>query len=97
MVPRIKWAKRSVGDLKDIYNFIEKDSPRFAQIQVEKIQKSVLKLKNYPQIGRILPEFPKLNYRELLIGIIYRFEKDKKIILILSVIHGTCLLKKDLL
>jgi len=37
MVRMIKWARRSLKDLHDIYEFIAKDSRRYAQIQVEKM------------------------------------------------------------
>jgi addiction module RelE/StbE family toxin len=96
----VKWTRRALSDLKDIYDYIKKDSPQYAKIQVEKIQKSILKVTNHPKIGRILPEFPELNYREIISGnyrVIYRFDQDKNLILVLLVVHGTRLLNKELM
>jgi plasmid stabilization system protein ParE len=45
--------------------FIKKDSPKYAQSQVEKIQNTAKNLENFPQIGRVLPES---NYKEILTG-----------------------------
>jgi plasmid stabilization system protein ParE len=48
--------------------FIKKDSPKYAQSQVEKIQNTAKNLENFPQIDRVLPEFPESNYKEILTG-----------------------------
>lgn len=65
---QIKWTKRALGDLREIYEFIARDSPRYAQIQVEKIQKAVSNLAEFASLGRQVPEFPHLPYREVLVG-----------------------------
>lgn len=75
---KIKWTKRALSDLKDIHDYIKKDYPQYAKIQIEKIQKATSKIKSHPKIGRILPEFPKLPYREIISGnyrIVYRYDK----------------------
>jgi toxin ParE1/3/4 len=79
MVRKIKWAIRALNDLHDIYEFIAKDSRRYAQIQVENIQNSVSNLIDFPLMGRNVPEFPHLPYREILVGnyrVLYRVEED---------------------
>lgn len=65
---QIKWTKRALGDLCEIYEFIARDSPQYAQIQVEKIQKAVSNLAEFTSLGRQVPEFPHLPYREALVG-----------------------------
>ncbi len=80
MVQKIKWAKRALNDLQDIYEFIAKDSKRYAQIQVENIQHTASNLAKFPLLGRNVPEFPHLPYREVLAGnyrIIYRSVKKE--------------------
>lgn len=92
---QIKWTKRALGDLCEIYEFIARDSPRYAQIQVEKIQKAVSNLAEFTSLGRQVPEFPHLPYREVLIGnyrVIYR--EEEKRVLVMSVVHGRRLLKE---
>jgi plasmid stabilization system protein ParE len=99
MVQKIKWTKRALADLYGIYEFIAKDSRRYAQIQIEDIQNAVLKLNQFPMMGHHLPEFTHLPYLEILVGnyrVLYRFDKEKKQVLIMSIVHGRRLLKGPL-
>lgn len=87
---QIKWTKRALGNLHEIYDFIAKDSPRYAQLQIERIQEAVLKLVEFPSMGRIMSEFPNLSYREILVGnyrVLYRTDEEKDRILVMSVVH----------
>jgi addiction module RelE/StbE family toxin len=96
VVQVVEWTKRALSDLRDIYDFIEKDSKKYAQIQIEKIQNSVSLLKLFPSLGHTLPEFPNSPYREILVGnyrIIYRFDDQQNTIFVMSVIHVKRLLK----
>lgn len=81
MVQKIKWAIRALDDLRNIYEYIAKDSRRYAQIQVENIQNAVSNLANFPLMGHKIPEFPHL------------FEEKESQILVMSVIHGRRVLK----
>lgn len=97
MVREIKWAVRARNDLHDIYEFIAKDSRRYAQAQIETIQNAVSNLTSFPLMGHKVSEFPNLPYREILVGnyrILYRFEEEQNRILIMAVIHGRRLLKE---
>ena len=92
---QIKWTNRALNDLCEINEFIAKDSPRYAQIQIEKIQKAVSNLAVFPSLGRQVPEFPHLPYREVLVGnyrVLYR--EEEKRVLVMSVVHGRRLLKE---
>jgi addiction module RelE/StbE family toxin len=96
VVRKIKWTIRALNDLHDIYEFIAKDSRRYAQIQVEDIQNAALNLTVFPLMGRVVPEFPHLPYRETLVGnyrVIYRLEEDQSLVIIMAVAHGRQLLK----
>lgn len=96
MVQKIKWAILALDDLRNIYEYIAKDSRRYAQIQVENIQNAVSNLANFPLMGHKIPEFPHLPHREISVGsyrIIYRFEEKESQILVMSVIHGRRVLK----
>jgi addiction module RelE/StbE family toxin len=96
VVRKIKWTIRALDDLHDIYEFIAKDSKRYAQIQIEDIQNAALNLTSFPLMGRIVPEFPHLSYREILVGnyrVIYRLEEEQGLVIIMAVAHGRQLLK----
>ncbi len=95
MVQRVIWTRKALADLREIHDYIAKDSPRYAQIQVERIQTAALKIGRFPQIGRIPPEFPDGPWREVLTGnyrVIYRWDSESGRGLILAVVHGRQLL-----
>ena len=80
MGQKIIWTLGALNDLNNIHEFIARDSRRYAQIQVENIQNAVSNLARFPLMGRNVPEFPHLPYREILVGnyrVLYRFKKDQ--------------------
>ena len=90
----IRWTRRALGDLHDIYDFIAKDSPRYAAGYLQRIFNAVPNLAQFPELGRKLPEFPELPYREIIVGnyrLMYRVEQG--VVLIMAVLHGRRLLK----
>ncbi len=91
MVCRVDWTVKALKDLHDIYDFIAKDSKKYAQLQVENIQSAVTNASAFPQMGRKVPEFPNLPYREIIVGnyrALYRFEEEQKRVLVLAIVHG---------
>ena len=92
----VRWAERARDDLREIYRFISRDSPRAAESQVERILSAAERLENYPESGRLLPEFPNLGYREIIVTtyrVIYRAHKDT--IWIVGVLHGRRLISRE--
>ncbi len=86
----IKWLIISKIDLKEIFDFIAKDSEKFAEIQMQKIVEEVSILKTFPKIGKVVREFNNENIRELIKGnyrIIYRIISVNRID-ILMIHHG---------
>lgn len=53
-------------DSRALRDFIARDSPQYSEAQVRAIQAAALRLKSHPRIGRVLPEFPTENWREIL-------------------------------
>ena len=96
MVQKIKWTRRALKDLSDIYEFIARNSGLYARIQVERLQDAVANLNNFPSMGRTVPEFQNLPYREILVGdyrVIYRHDEKRKQVNVMAVVHGRRLLK----
>lgn len=84
----VRWTQKAANDLEDIGNYIEKDSLKYASIVVKRIYSSTLLLKDFPELGRIVPEFNDESIRELIEGkyrIVYR--KDKSDIVEVITIH----------
>ncbi|MGD9893788.1 MAG: type II toxin-antitoxin system RelE/ParE family toxin, partial [Dehalococcoidia bacterium] len=52
-------------------------------------------LARYPEIGRIVPEYNDVSYREAIVvpyRVIYRYFRDQDIVRVLTVVHGSGLL-----
>ncbi|MBA7575679.1 hypothetical protein ES708_17512 [subsurface metagenome] len=64
---KIEWHPKALEDLRAIFDYINRDSPYYAKIIIEKIHLNVHKLKKFPQLGRQVPEFNKNEFRELII------------------------------
>lgn len=76
-------------DSRALRDFIARDSPQYSEAQVRAIQAVALRLKSHPRIGRVLPEFPTENWREILckFRIVYRHDTRKSAVRILAVVH----------
>ena len=60
------WSDTSKNDLKEIYSFIAQDSRYYANSLINKINQSAKKLKYYPEIGRVVPEYQNVEIREII-------------------------------
>ncbi len=88
---RLNWTDQSIADLISISDFISKDSIKYAKITINRIRKAARKVRDYPMIGRIVPEINLTEIREMIIGnyrLIY-FIVDNEQIDILSVYHSS--------
>ena len=95
---QIKWTEPALRDLDDIAEYIALDKPGAAKKLVRKVFQSVSRLKQFPESGRIPPELPDTNYRELIVGpcrIFYR--SDGENVFILYVMRSERELRKFLL
>lgn len=90
----VRWAQRAKDNLQDVYDFIARDSPRAADALVDRIIHASERLAAFPESGHIMPEFPTLPYREILVGnyrVLYRIEGE--VVWIAAVVHGRRLLR----
>jgi toxin ParE1/3/4 len=93
---KIVWTEIAQSDLKDIYDFILRDSGKYAWIISSKIYQEVQVLMTNPFIGRIVPEFGNKKLREIISGkyrIIYRVVDDYRVD-ILRIYHSARILGK---
>ncbi len=99
MVRQVVWAERARDDLREIHDYIARDSAWYAQVQVQRIQDTAIRPQRHPRIGRPVPEFPGEPWRELLAGnwrVIYRLNDDETEVRILAVVHARRVLKRSL-
>jgi addiction module RelE/StbE family toxin len=85
----VKWTLTARNDLRAIHNYISEDSKFYARRVIENIVESTEKLKDFPQIGRVVPELEDKDIRELIVYS-YRviYEMKNQDIEILAIIHG---------
>lgn len=91
---RIEWNERALEDLNEIHDYIARDSKNYANLFVKKIYEIVQKLREFPNIGRIVPEIDNPSIREIIFQryrIVYRNKIDN--VEILTIIHGSRLLR----
>jgi addiction module RelE/StbE family toxin len=79
---QINWTLQAKNDLKDIADFISKDSVNYARLQVLRIRErtNVLKIQDF--IGKVVPEIDNYNIRQLIEGnyrIIYKVVSKQRI------------------
>lgn len=88
----VAWTASAVQDLRQIYQFISRDSERYAGLTVERIRGVVGRLATFPLSGRMVPELPAGTYREVIVGryrAIYRYQTEADLVLVLAVVHGS--------
>ena len=91
---RVTWSPEALEDLESIAEYIERDSLFYAQSVVSKILGASRNIKEFPLIGRVVPELGDENIRERFIysyRLVYQMKQQN--ILIVAVIHGKRLLK----
>jgi addiction module RelE/StbE family toxin len=88
---RLHWSDIAEADLDDIYDYIARDVPYYAELFVERLIEATDRLEDHPRSGRRVPEAGNHDpIRELIVQgyrIIYRVGTDD--INILTVIHGS--------
>ena len=91
---RVTWSPEALEDLESIAEYIERDSLFYAQSVVSKILGASRNIKEFPLIGRVVPELGDENIRERFIysyRLVYQMRQQN--ILMVAVIHGKRLLK----
>ena len=94
MARKIIWTLEAVDDLESIATYISRDSHFYAKSFVREIINASLSLKEFPQRGRIVPEFSNSAVHELFIKeyrLIYKIEESRIVILgiVLSTVKET--------
>jgi len=85
----VKWSVPARNDLKQIHDYIAKDSKYYAQKVIQEVIAKTETLTELPEIGRIVPEISDQNIRELIVYS-YRliYEMSGAGVEILAIIHG---------
>lgn len=85
----IVWSKLAHKDIDQIHEYISKDSHFYARKTIEQIIDRVESLEEFPESGRVVPEFDNKVIRELIdhnYRIVYRYLHTQ--VTILRIHHG---------
>lgn len=88
---KIHWSQIAEADIGDIYDYIARDVPYYAELFVDKLIDATDKLEDHPRMGRQVPEADdRDDVRELIVQgyrIIYLLQAEH--LQILTVLHGS--------
>ena len=91
MAFKLIWSPSAKFDLKDIAAFIAEDSPSAAEIFIDSLFQVVERLADFPESGRMVPEFGDPAIREVIRSpcrIVYRVNSRKHSVEIVRVWHA---------
>jgi toxin ParE1/3/4 len=83
------WTQHALDDIHTIHDFIARDSSRAAEALAERLLTATERLASFPESGRIVPEFPEIGYREIIVSsyrVVHRVEGNT--VWIIAVVHG---------
>jgi len=86
---KLRWTKRSQGDLIEIGRYIARDKKAAARRWLERLRRSARAAAKQPRAGRVVPEVGREDVREVLVGnyrIVYEIQRTE--IRILTVFEG---------
>jgi plasmid stabilization system protein ParE len=86
---KVQFTPSARAQFLSALSYIRKDKPTAAVNFRDRTEKILRRLENFPESGRIIPEFPDLPYREVIISP-YRFFYKIKVdaVWIVAVWHG---------
>ena len=93
---RVIWSPTALPDLEAILSFVALDSPANARRLGERMLARVELIANQPESGGYVLEDRYERAREVLVGryrIIYELENECSLIRIITILHGSRLLK----
>jgi plasmid stabilization system protein ParE len=88
-VASVRWTVGARDDLREITEYISGDSPVYAAAMAGRILAAVRRLRRFPELGRVVPEYDDRTIRELIVGsyrVVYRIVGQT--VGIVAVVHG---------
>ena len=85
----VRWTGPALDDLRTIRQSLSRGSAAKARTLADRIRTGTQRLTELPELGRLVPEFPGSNLREIIVPpyrIIYTLRTD--LVVILRVWHG---------
>ena len=86
---KVRFTPSARTQFLSVVAYIYRDNPAAAEAFHRKAKKDLSRLKKFPRSGRVLPEFPDLPFREVIVApyrFFYRIKNDA--VWIVAVWHG---------
>jgi toxin ParE1/3/4 len=64
MAQRIRWASPALNDVSEILDYLGNDDPAVAEDYSRKFEEMAAKILEWPEMGRIVPEYGRADLRE---------------------------------
>lgn len=91
MAHKLIWSPAARDDLRDVVQFIARDSQARAEAFGFRIITSVGALEKFPEMGRVVPEYQNVTLREIVVRsyrIIYRADHRRRSVEIIRIWHA---------
>ena len=91
MAYKLIWSPASCDDPHDIVSYISRDSRQRAEVFGYRLIAETDKLKSFPEVGRIVPEYGIQTIREIIVRsyrIVYRLNHERKLVEIVRLWHA---------
>jgi toxin ParE1/3/4 len=85
------WSPSARLDMRELVSYIAMDSPSAGRVFAKNVFRTVAHLPDFPESGRIVPEFADPTIREVIrrpCRIVYRVNAERKLIEIVRVWHA---------
>ncbi len=86
----ICWTVGARADLREVVEYIARDSLVYAAATAGRIEQAVERLGRLPRLGRIVPEYEDESLREIVVGnyrVVYRLQAG--VVGIVAVVHAS--------
>jgi addiction module RelE/StbE family toxin len=96
-IEKVIWTYDGLNSLEEIVSFISKDSVYYASNFIKNVLTRIDNLLDFPNIGRVVPEYNNPNIREIIYQnyrIVYRIKEKTVYIVLIS--HGSKLLPSNM-
>lgn len=91
MGKKIIWSPQTYSDLKNIHDYIARDSKIVAASFTETILETIDRLADFPFMGPRIREWKNSPYRHLVVPpyrIIYRVDEKREAVILIAIVHG---------
>jgi plasmid stabilization system protein ParE len=95
---RVVWSNPAIADLTEVTNYIALDKPSAADKLAERVFAATAKLGEFPNAGRVVPEWGRVTVRELIVGpcrVIYTVGEE--LVVVIAVVRGEQQLQRSIL